>query len=567
MPESAFLQPAERKYPVKEKTDGEWSYDRDLLLAAAREARMHGHADIAARADAIRKREFGSAKAAEDAAILAMDKGTYDARGKRINTDDILAMDLSPSVRTYDKDGQLHISRTPISKAMVSEYYGREIPNADQLGLDPNKKYRLLRDPKELKKGAASSNGKQLMFSHVPVSADDPQKDEWVGSVGTDAEFVDPYLYNSLHVHDRLGIDGIESGEQKEISASYRYRPDMTPGVFRGEAYDGVMRDVEFNHICLVSDGRCGDDVFVYDEKPKETKMPKTVLSRKAAVLKGAVSAYLMPKLAMDAKGGIPAIDLTPVLKDITSGNFKARRGQLITAIKSATAGKLAMDAKLDDLPAFLGAFDAEEPDEDDKKKADDEDEDEKAKAKAEDEDEEEEEEEEKRKKAAKDEFLKKKLSAEDKAAYDALDDDEDDDEEEKRAMSKDRKAKDRKARDEDPKMKPETVTKPAMDAAIAQTEKRVAARFRAIREAEKAVAPYVGDLGMAFDSAEEVYRHALEANDVDTRGIDPSAFPAMLKLVPPPGSKHKTTDFAMDAAASDSFITMYPDASRLSNV
>lgn len=58
MPEDAFLLPSERKYPVKEKKDGEWRYDRDLLLGAAREARMHGHEDLANRADEIRKREF-----------------------------------------------------------------------------------------------------------------------------------------------------------------------------------------------------------------------------------------------------------------------------------------------------------------------------------------------------------------------------------------------------------------------------------------------------------------------------------------------------------------------------
>ena len=61
MPESAFLEPGERKYPVKEKQDGEWKYDRNLLLAAAREARMHGHEELAAHADKIREREFGSA--------------------------------------------------------------------------------------------------------------------------------------------------------------------------------------------------------------------------------------------------------------------------------------------------------------------------------------------------------------------------------------------------------------------------------------------------------------------------------------------------------------------------
>ncbi len=60
MPADVFLEPGARKYPCKEKRDGEWVYSRDLLLAAAREARMHGHESLAARADAIRNREFGA---------------------------------------------------------------------------------------------------------------------------------------------------------------------------------------------------------------------------------------------------------------------------------------------------------------------------------------------------------------------------------------------------------------------------------------------------------------------------------------------------------------------------
>lgn len=55
MPPDAFLEPAARKYPVKDRSGGRWAYSRNLLLAAAREARMHGHEDIGARADRIRE--------------------------------------------------------------------------------------------------------------------------------------------------------------------------------------------------------------------------------------------------------------------------------------------------------------------------------------------------------------------------------------------------------------------------------------------------------------------------------------------------------------------------------
>lgn len=59
MPADAFLLGAERKYPVKVKEDGGWTYSPNLLLAAARRARMEGRDDLAAEADKIRARLEG----------------------------------------------------------------------------------------------------------------------------------------------------------------------------------------------------------------------------------------------------------------------------------------------------------------------------------------------------------------------------------------------------------------------------------------------------------------------------------------------------------------------------
>lgn len=62
MPDSDFLLPSEKKYPVKK--DGK--YDRGLLLAAARRARMNGNEELANKADRIREREFGSVREEEE---------------------------------------------------------------------------------------------------------------------------------------------------------------------------------------------------------------------------------------------------------------------------------------------------------------------------------------------------------------------------------------------------------------------------------------------------------------------------------------------------------------------
>jgi 8-oxo-dGTP pyrophosphatase MutT (NUDIX family) len=181
---------------------------------------------------------------------------------------DSLALDRG-SVRNYDQDGRLHIERTPISKANVCEYYGDEIPDADKLGLDPARKYKLLRDPDELRKAAPTFNNLPLLSEHKVVTADQHDKGLVAGATGTDAEFVAPYLYNSLVVWPQEDIKGVEDDDKRELSCSYHYRADMTPGTYEGQAYDGVMRDIIGNHVALVENGRAGPDVMVHDSQPK----------------------------------------------------------------------------------------------------------------------------------------------------------------------------------------------------------------------------------------------------------------------------------------------------------
>lgn len=192
---------------------------------------------------------------------------------KRKNPDR-LAFDRA-SVRTYSKDGVLHVSVSPISKAMVCPYYGREIPDSEALGLEPNKIYYLYRDPEELKKAAATFNNLPLLNKHIPISAHDLPKENIVGTTGSEASFEAPYLNNSLAVWEADAIAGIDSEEQSELSSSYHYRADMTPGEADGVKFDGVMRDLKGNHVALVPEGRAGADVVVGDELPEEMKQMK----------------------------------------------------------------------------------------------------------------------------------------------------------------------------------------------------------------------------------------------------------------------------------------------------
>ena len=533
-----------------------------------------------------REEENEPAHTANDQRI-AMDRASgdvYDRRGRRMPKADILALDRAPSVRTYDADGQLHVSRTPISKANICEYYGHEIPLPYYVGdvlqlnddgspkeLEPQRKYKLLRHPDELRKAASSSNGKQLMMEHVPVSADDPQKDDQVGSTGTDGEFEHPFLYNSLHVHDRKGIDGIESGKQRELSSAYRYKLNLTPGLYENEPFDGSMFDIDFNHVCLVPAGRAGADVLVMDGAINLTKgelpMIKSVLSRKGTYLAGACAAYLSQRLAKDRK---LTLDLAPLFVGVTNDNFSSKKAGIVSAIQTAcgtlkTSGAMAADAELDHFPELLehlGKSEVKEgadmepnsavpmtKDEMEKKAKDAAEEEAKKKEAS---DKKARDKKAKDRKRARDAAIEKWKEGKDEAACKGMDElmgelDGMDGEAEEATENEEGKG----GKDEEPK-----VSKSAMDAAIREaTAKATSDTLKTanrIAEAREFVFDWVGKLAMDAVAPADVYKTALDALGVDVAGVDPSAFRKILEVQPKPGASSRQTALASDATPAD---------------
>ena len=210
------------------------------------------------------------------------------------------------SARHYDDNGHLIVDSTVITKAAVNPYYGKEIPDYESLGLDPEKIYNMLRDPIELEKGMHTLGEKQLLIKHIFVSADEPQKESIAGTIGSNLEMVGNDVKGSLTVWDKEAINLIESGKLAELSASYFYDPVMKSGTFNGQPYDGIMTNIRGNHVALVERGRIGRDALVADALPKLMELHMKLKKGAAAKVNLAAKAILVAKgLAADA-------DLTP---------------------------------------------------------------------------------------------------------------------------------------------------------------------------------------------------------------------------------------------------------------
>ena len=206
------------------------------------------------------------------------------------------ARDAMAQDRTLDDDGRLHVQSSHITRACVSEYWGREIPNFKGFGLQPDVKYRLLRPAEELSKPetVASLNNIPLLDKHVPVSADDHQPDRVIGSTGTDATWNAPFLDNSLVIWAKSAIEQVERGDKSDLSAGYRYQYVPEPGTFEGEAYDGKMINIRFNHVAHVLAGRT-PGAMVGDETLREDKDMAAIELKQWDRLFGAMDAQYSP--------------------------------------------------------------------------------------------------------------------------------------------------------------------------------------------------------------------------------------------------------------------------------
>jgi hypothetical protein len=438
------------------------------------------------------------------------------------------------SVRHYDAVGRLQVARSAISKSNVCEYYGREIPNSEALGLQPDKLYRLWRHPDELKKAAPTFNNIPILCVHTPDTPGDPPREYRVGVTHGNASFEAPYLFNGLSIWDNSAISGIETEEQKELSSSYAYVADMTPGnTPDGEPYDGVMRNIVGNHVALVTDGRAGSDVYVFDSLPPELKHMK--LSNKAIAVRAALRVYLKPRLAQDAA----ITDLTTIVQS------QKKPVAIAAAVKNRYSTLLAQDMDIDpmELAQLLESTESEVPPEGgdgdpgdggngDGDPAFDEDVDSIL------------------------ELLKGKVSDE--------------------ALEKIRAALTPAATDADPdKTDPKPpeggadkpVDRPAMDAAIRAATQRATAQataaFNDLRAAELEVMPLVGQV-IAMDSGTAVRKFALDSLGIDTTGVHPSAYASLIAMAKAQKATVKPTPLANDSAVIDSFSQAFPNAGKL---
>ena len=174
-------------------------------------------------------------------------------------------MTTTTDKKDVDINGYVTYYNVPMTKVGVFPYLGRTISPE----LEPERVYMVLRPEEELTKPETLDSLKNIPFinEHTMLGKDfTPAEDK--GIEGTTLENVQvklPLILNDLKAYTERVKHLIEVEDKRDLSLAYRCRYDLTPGEYNGIPYDAIQRDIRFNHIALVGEGRMGKECRVTD--------------------------------------------------------------------------------------------------------------------------------------------------------------------------------------------------------------------------------------------------------------------------------------------------------------
>lgn len=89
-------------------------------------------------------------------------------------------------------------------------------------------------------------------------------KKHMVGFTSDRVEQEDIFLKTSVTITDDRTIEKVERDGVREVSCGYEAELEWTPGVYDGQEYDAIQRNIRYNHLAVVDRGRAGPQVRLH---------------------------------------------------------------------------------------------------------------------------------------------------------------------------------------------------------------------------------------------------------------------------------------------------------------
>ena len=218
----------------------------------------------------------------------------------------VIRLDSLPLNQTYFTEEGYLIDRPIMTSTGIFEYHEEN-----------GRVRRELRLPEEVfsAESLASYKGKPVIITHDAglVDKDNVRKHQ-IGTILTEGYRSGDDVRAEIIIHD---TDDMKSSGLKELSLGYNLDLDETPGVWNGQPYDAIQRNIRINHLALVREARAGDQARL------------NIDSRDSTTLKGGKAKMNTPKNTKRADSVLSPEELAKAIEQ-----YKAQK-----AANAATAG------------------------------------------------------------------------------------------------------------------------------------------------------------------------------------------------------------------------------------
>ena len=218
----------------------------------------------------------------------------------------VVRLDSVPAVRAvYTPEG--YLEDTPIlTSTGIFEYTNPDGTIRRELRL-PDEVFK----PESLE----SYLGKPIVVTHdAGLITKDNVHDNAVGTILSEGFQDGDSVRAKIIIHD---TDEMKASGLKELSLGYNLDLDETPGVWNGQPYDAIQRNIVINHLALVLEARAGEQARLnIDGRDRKTKGAKSMSANPKT-----------KKKARRADGVMSPEDLAQAI-----ATYKARRAERLAA-------------------------------------------------------------------------------------------------------------------------------------------------------------------------------------------------------------------------------------------
>ena len=160
----------------------------------------------------------------------------------------VIRLDSLPLNQTYfTKEGYLY-DRPILTSTGIFEYHNPDGSIRRELRLPED-----VFDPESLK----TYKGRPIIITHdAGLVTKDNVMDEQIGTILTEGYRSGDDVRAEIVIHD---TDSLKRAGLKELSLGYNLDLDETPGVWNGQKYDAIQRNIRINHLALVREARAGE--------------------------------------------------------------------------------------------------------------------------------------------------------------------------------------------------------------------------------------------------------------------------------------------------------------------